>query len=212
MRAWHKVRVANSRGPDTLSALATETGARAVTASDAVREVDLVILTVPEARVRELPKDLFSGLPFNVAVIDTGNYYPRERDGQILVIEQGLPESQWVEQEIGHPVIKAFNNIYAKQLLELGKPAGTPGRIALPIAGDNPLIKSIVMAMVNELGFDPVDAGVLADSWRQQPGSPVYCTDLSTAGVVNALAKAKRERSPQWTATPHSPGSFDAPA
>ncbi len=171
-----------------------------------------MILTVPEARVRELPKDLFSGLPFNVAVIDTGNYYPRERDGQILVIEQGLPESQWVEQEIGHPVIKAFNNIYAKQLLELGKPAGTPGRIALPIAGDNPLIKSIVMAMVNELGFDPVDAGVLADSWRQQPGSPVYCTDLSTAGVVNALAKAKRERSPQWTATPHSPGSFDAPA
>lgn len=208
----HQVLVANSRGPDTLTGLASETGARAVTASEAVHEVDLVVLTIPEARVRDLPKGLFNDLPLDVPLIDTGNYYPRERDGQILDIEQGLPESRWVEQEIGHPVIKAFNNIYAKQLLELGKPAGTPGRIALPVAGDDPLLKAVVMAMVNELGFDPVDAGVIADSWRQQPGSPVYCTDLSMAGVVSALAKADRERSPRWTATPDSPGSFDAPA
>ncbi|QNB16040.1 NADPH-dependent F420 reductase [Paraburkholderia tropica] len=208
----HQVLVANSRGPDTLTGLASETGARAVMVSEAVHEVDVVVLTIPEVRVLDLPKGLFTDLPLDVPLIDTGNYYPRERDGQILAIEQGLAESRWVEQVIGRPVVKAFNNIYAKQLLELGKPAGAPGRIALPVAGDDPLLKSVVMAMVNELGFDPVDAGVLADSWRQQPGSPVYCTDLGMAGVVGALAKASRERTTQWTATPDSPGSFNAPA
>jgi 8-hydroxy-5-deazaflavin:NADPH oxidoreductase len=208
----HHVLVANSRGPETLASLATETGARAVTAAEAVHGVDLVVLTIQESKVPNLPKGLFAALPPGVPVIDTGNYYPRERDGKIAGIEDGLPESRWVEREIGRPVIKAFNNIYAKHLLEDGKPAGAANRIALPVAGGDARAKAIVMTLVEELGFDPIDAGDLDESWRQQPGSPVYCTDLDAAGVKQGLTEARHGRTPRWTATPNSPGSFETPA
>lgn len=94
-----------------------------------------MIVTIPEGHVPDLPKDLFSGVPENVVVIDTGNYYPQPRDGRIAEIEGGLPESRWVERQIGRPVIKAFNNIYARHLMENGRPAGDPKRIALPGGG-----------------------------------------------------------------------------
>ena len=81
-----------------------------------------------------------------------------------------MPESRWVEQQLGRPVVKAFNNIYAAHLLEHGKPAGAPGRIALPVAGDDAAAKAVVLRLVDELGFDGVDAGGLDESWRQQPG------------------------------------------
>ncbi len=145
-------------------------------------------------------------------VIDTCNYYPRQRDGRIDAIENGLPESRWVEQQLGRPVVKAFNNIYAQYLMELGKPAGTPGRIALPVAGDDPAAKKKVMQLVDELGFDPIDDGTLDESWRQQPGSPVYTKDFDAAGVRRALNEAKKERAPEWRATSSSPGSYAKPA
>jgi 8-hydroxy-5-deazaflavin:NADPH oxidoreductase len=113
-----------------------------------------------------------------------------------------------VEQRIGHPVIKAFNNIYARHLLELGKPAGAPDRIALPVAGDDAAAKAVVLKLVDDLGFDPVDVGGLDESWRQQPGSPVYTKDYDAAGVRKALAAAQMERTPDWRATPDSPGNF----
>jgi predicted dinucleotide-binding enzyme len=91
-------------------------------------------------------------------------------------------------------VVKAFNNIVAQHLLEYGRPAGDPHRIALPVAGDDPGAKKVVMRLVDELGFDPVDAGSLDESWRQQPGTPVYAADLDAAGVRRALAEAKPER------------------
>ena len=206
----HEVSVANSRGPETLRELATQTGAAAVTADEAARDKDLVVVTIPQARVADLPRDLFAGAG-DAVVVDTGNYYPRERDGRIDGIEDGRTESGWVAQQLGRPVVKAFNNIYAHHLLVQGRPAGTSGRIALPVAGDDDAAKAVVMQLVDDLGFDAVDAGGLDESWRQQPGSPVYTTDLDADGVRRGLAAASPERTPQWRATAESPGSFVNP-
>lgn len=208
----HDVSVANSRGPESLKSLAAETGAKAVTPREAARGHDVVVVTIPEKNIPDLPKDLFAGVPENVVVIDTGNYYPRQRDGRIEGIENGLTESGWVSQQLGRPVIKAFNNIYAEHLLRFGKPKGAPGRIALPIAGDDPKAKAIVMQLVDELGFDPVDAGTIAESWRQQPATPVYTKDYDAEGVRRGLAEAKNERTESWRATVKSPGTFEVPA
>jgi 8-hydroxy-5-deazaflavin:NADPH oxidoreductase len=208
----HQVSIANSRGPETLTGLAKETGARAVTAKEAARAGEVVVVTIPEGRIPDLPKDLFAGVPDSVVVIDTGNYYPRQRDGRIAEIEAGLPESRWVERQLRRPVVKAFNNIYAKHLLEFGRPSGAPNRIALPVAGDDDSAKSIVLRLVDELGFDPVDAGGLDDSWRQQPGTPVYATDLDAKGVRRALAEASGRRPSEFQATEESPGNYAKPA
>ena len=117
----HDVTIANSRGPETLAALAAEVGARAAEPKEAARSGEIVIVTIPERAVKDLPKDLFAGVPDEVVVVDTGNYYPA-RDGSIPAIEQGQPESAWVAGQIGRPVIKAFNNIFFKSLLEKGRP------------------------------------------------------------------------------------------
>jgi predicted dinucleotide-binding enzyme len=201
----YEVFVANSRGPETLADLAAETGATAVSVRDAVRGVDLVVVAIPEKNVPSLPAGLFADTGEGVVVVDTGNYYPRQRDGQIKAIEAGMPESRWVEQQLGRPVVKAFNNIFARHLLELGKPAGAAGRIALPVAGDDAAGKAIVLRLVDELGFDGVDAGGLNDSWRQQPGTPVYTKDLDAEGVRRALSQARRDRAPEWRAAAEQP-------
>ena len=208
----HEVRIANSRGPASLSDVERETGATAVEARDAVKDADVVVVTIPEAKVPNLPKDLFAGVPAGVVVIDTGNYYPQQRDGRIDGIEKGATESRWVEQQIGRPVVKAFNNIYADHLRNHGKPAGTPGRIALPVAGDDAKAKAVVMKLVDEIGFDPVDAGAIDDSWRQQPATPVYTGDFDADGVRAGLQKADPARKPEWRATDRSPGTFENPA
>lgn len=189
----HDVSVANSRGPATLKELADETGARAVTIEEAARGKELVIVTIPEKNIPTLPKGLFGGEARETVVVDTGNYYP-QRDGKIAAIESGATESRWVSQQLGHPVIKVFNNIHAKHLLEKGVPRGAAGRIGLPVAGDDAKAKAVVMRLVDELGFDPVDAGPLDQSWRQQPGTPVYGSDYDAAGVKRALAEASPER------------------
>jgi 8-hydroxy-5-deazaflavin:NADPH oxidoreductase len=208
----HDVSVANSRGPQTLTELARETGAKAVSVQDAARNQDVVIVTIPEKNITDLPANLFSGVPANVVVVDTGNYYPQQRDGRIEGIESGATESRWVARQLGRPVVKAFNNIYAQHLLELGKPAGSPDRIALPVAGDDPNAKATVMRLIDEIGFDAVDAGSIDDSWRQQPGTPVYTKDFDAEGVRHALAEARPQRTPAWRATAMSPGSYAIPA
>ena len=185
----HDVSVANSRGPQSLAALAKETGAHAVSVPEAVRDKDLVIVTIPEKSVLQLPKGLFDSAGRDTVVVDTGNYYP-QRDGRIAAIEDGATESRWMSEQVGHPVIKAFNTIHAQHLLENGRPPGTPNRIALPVAGDDPKAKAVVMKLIDDLGFDPVDAGSLDDSWRQQPGTPVYGADLDAARAKRALADA----------------------
>jgi predicted dinucleotide-binding enzyme len=190
----HDVSIANSRGPETLATLARETGARPVTVEQAARAGDVVIVTIPEKSILRLPAGLFKDVPGNVVVVDTGNYYPQQRDGRIDAIEQGTTESRWVSDRLGRPVVKAFNNIYARHLLERGKPRGAAERIALPVAGDDRRAKEVVIRLVDELGFDGVDAGTLDESWRQQPGTPVYGTDLDAAGVRRGLAEATPER------------------
>jgi predicted dinucleotide-binding enzyme len=197
----HDVSIANSRGPDTLVDFAAETGARAVTVDEAALDKDLVVVTIPEKNVSSLPKGLFTAAGEKPVVVDTGNYYPRQRDGRIDAIEKGTTESRWVAQQIGRPVIKAFNNIYAQHLLERGKPKGAPGRIALPVSGDDEKAKAVVLKLIDELGFDGVDNGGLDSSWRQQPGTPVYGTDLDAEGVRRALAAASPERTVEHRAT-----------
>lgn len=196
----HHVSVANSRGPDSLRDLAKESGATAVTIDEAVRDKDVVIVTIPEKNIPTLPRDLFGGARDDTVVIDTGNYYPQQRDGRIDAIENGTTESRWVSTQLGRPVIKTFNNIYAKHLMERGKPAGAAGRIALPVAGDDPRAKGIVMQLVEELGFDAVDAGSLDESWRQQPGTPAYGADFDVDGLRKGLARATKERAPAFSA------------
>jgi predicted dinucleotide-binding enzyme len=196
----HDVRVANSRGRASLQELADETGATPVDVVDAALDAEIVIVTIPENKVPELPKGFLDGAAQNVVVIDTGNYYPQQRDGRIADIEDGMSESRWVATQIGYPVVKAFNGIQWSHLLSFGKAKGELGRIALPVAGDDHHAKKIVMELVDQLGFDPVDAGDLDDSWRQEPGTPVYGADLDVDGVRLALTEAIHLRSPAFRA------------
>jgi predicted dinucleotide-binding enzyme len=196
----HNVFVANSRGPESLANLARETGATPVTPYEAARRGAIVIVTIPQKNIPKLPSDLFEGVPNDVVVVDTGNYYPQQRDGRIEGIENGATESRWVSDQLGRPVVKAFNNIYADHLLRLGRPSGAPGRIALPVAGDDKQAKQKVIDLLDELGFDGVDAGTIDESWKQQPATPVYGTDFDADGVKRALSEASKERKPEWRA------------
>lgn len=190
----HDVSVANSRGPETLAALAEETGATPVRVEEAARGAEIVVVTVPLKAVPHLPSGLLDGAADDVAVIDTGNYYP-ERDGRIDAVEDdGLTESRWTERHLGHPVVKAFNGTYAQDILDRPRPAGDPGRLALPVAGDDQAAKAKVRALIEELGFDTVDSGGIDDSWRQQPGTPVYGLREGVEAVTKALAEASPER------------------
>jgi predicted dinucleotide-binding enzyme len=185
----HDVAVANSRGPETLAGLAAETGARAVTVEEAVRGRDLVIVTIPQYAVARLPRGLFDAAG-DAVIVDTGNYYPG-RDGRIADIDGGMTESGWVARQIGRPVVKAFNTIPAQHLMDRGLDAGQPGRIAIPVAGDDARAKAVVLSLVDSLGFDGVDAGPLDESWRQQPGTPVYGAGLGAEATPRALAEAR---------------------
>ena len=107
-----------------------------------------------------------------------------------------MVESVWVSNQLGRPIIKAFNNLLAYTLENKGTPEGTSGRIAMAIAGNDLSQKQIIMDVVNELGFDAVDSGSLSDSWRQQPGTPAYCTELTKDELTKALKKANKEKAP----------------
>jgi predicted dinucleotide-binding enzyme len=186
-RLGHRVSIANSRGPASLVALAAETGATPATVEQAARAQDVVILAIPENGVPRLPGGILATA--SAVVVDTGNYYP-SRDGAIAEIDGGLTDSEWVARLLGSRVVKAFNNIVAGSLATRGVPAGAAGRICLSVAGDDARAKALVLGLVDALGFDGIDAGALADSWRQQPGAPAYCRDLDRTGLEAALAHA----------------------
>ncbi|MCW2714791.1 MAG: putative dinucleotide-binding enzyme [Frankiales bacterium] len=196
----HDVAVANSRGPQTLSELAAETGARAVHVGEAARDAEVVIVTIPQKNVADLSDGVLSRAADGAVVIDTGNYYPQQRDGRIEAIESGTTESRWVADQLGSPVVKAFNGIYAAHLLDAGRPPGAEDRRALPVAGDDATAKDVVIALLDELGFDAVDAGGLDESWRQQPGTPVYGASADVQEVRRLLEQASPERTPEWRA------------
>jgi predicted dinucleotide-binding enzyme len=178
----HEVKVANTRGPDSLRDLAEETGATPTTPEDAIAEAELVAIAVPLKAVPDLPS-LDGKL-----VVDANNYYPG-RDGQIAEIDGGKASSRWVaDHHPGATVTKAFNTINWRNLLGDGRPHGDPDRIAIPVAGDDEAAKATVSGLVDAMGFDPVDSGSLDDSRHQEPGTPVYGANLNAERARAALA------------------------
>jgi predicted dinucleotide-binding enzyme len=171
--AGHPVVLSNSRGPDTLAELASELGplARAGTGQEAAEAGDLVVITIPLRAFASVPAGLLTGK----VAIDTCNYYP-QRDGQIPELDSGaLTSSELIQRHLARSaVVKAFNNIFYKHLEWLSRPSGAPDRSFLPIAGDDPAAKAAVTAFLDSIGYGAVDAGPLAEGWRQQPGTPVY--------------------------------------
>ncbi len=152
-----------------------------------------MIIAIPTKAMVDLPQGVFADVSSDVIVVDTGNYHPELRDGRIEAIDRGMPDSRWVAQQIGRPVIKTFNTIFAKSLLEKGAAKGAPGRIALSVFGDSVAGKAKLLRLIDDLGFDPVDSGDLDNSWRQQAGTPAYCKDLDSAALRHALAEAVQE-------------------
>src|SRR5436305_7687383 len=189
--AGYPVKMANSKGPDSLRELAAKTGAIPVSVEEVVQDVDILFLVLPQKAFPVLPKGLLNKAKKETIVIDVGNYYPW-RDGRIDEIESGLTESAWVEKQIRRPVFKVLNSIVAKALAGAGRPTGSRDRVALPISGDNPKAKEIVAQLIDRIGFDSVDAGTIAESWRQQPGSPVYCTNPTKEKLRLWLKKVDR--------------------
>ena len=171
--AGHPVILSNSRGPETLTGLAGELGplARAGTGREAAEGGDLVVLTIPFRAFRNVAPGPLAGK----VVMDTCNYYP-QRDGQIPELDSGAVTSSALVQRhlAGSTVVKVFNNIVFRHLESLSRPSGAPDRSFLPIAGDNPEAMAAVTMFLDSIGWGAVDAGTLAESWRQQPGTPVY--------------------------------------
>lgn len=192
--ASHDVLIANTRGPETIAKDVLSTGAKAVTSKQAVSGREVVIISIPMERIPDIAS-LFSDVPKDVVVIDTSNYWPY-RTGIIDAIESGQVESEWVTEQLGRPVVKAWNAIYFYSLENKGRPAGDPERLAIPVAADNERDRRIAMSLVEDTGFDAVDAGNIADSWRQQPAAPAYCTDLTRKEIIPALQAAERTRLP----------------
>jgi 8-hydroxy-5-deazaflavin:NADPH oxidoreductase len=170
--AGYPVKMTNSKGPDSLTELAAKTGAIPVSVEEVVQDVDILFLVLPQKAFPVLPKGLLNKAKKETIVIDVGNYYSW-RDGRIDEIESGLTDSAWVEKQIGRPVVKVLNSIGSKSLAGAGLLHGSRDRVALPISGDNPKAKETVAQLIDRIGFDSVDAGTIAESWRQQPGSPV---------------------------------------
>ncbi len=193
--AGHDVKVANSRGPETIEADVLASGARAGTTAQAVDDVDVVILSIPMNRLAGIAP-LIAKLPPDTVVMDTSNYYP-QRDGRIDAIEAGQVESVWVTEQLGRPIAKAWNSIGSDSFAKKGTPAGSPERIALSVAADRERDRKVAMALVEDTGCDAFDAGTLADSWRQQPGAPCYCTDLTRKELPAALTAAEQDRLPK---------------
>ncbi len=200
--AGDEVLMSNSRGPATLGDLVSELGprSRAVTAQEAAAQGDIVVVTIPLKHYRQVPSAALEGK----VVIDTMNYYPG-RDGQFPDLDSHTTTSSemFAEYVSGARVVKGFNNIFFQHLAGLARPTGAPDRSALPIAGDDLDAKAFVRSALDRIGYDAVDAGALAQGWRQQPDTPVYGTPYAadpgdwTAGarpagaeVISALVAA----------------------
>jgi predicted dinucleotide-binding enzyme len=183
--------ISNSRGPETLTDLVSELGprARAGTTREAAAAGDLVVVAIPLRAIGDVPALV------GKTVIDTNNYYPR-RDGNIAALDDdSLTSSELLQSQLpGAHVIKAFNHIYARQITTDGTPSGTRNRRALAIAGDNTAAKAQIADLSDGFGFDVIDVGPLAESWRIQPGTPGYVQRMNAEELTAALASAKREQ------------------
>jgi 8-hydroxy-5-deazaflavin:NADPH oxidoreductase len=188
----HDVKIADARGIERLEG--KELAGTAVLVEDAIINIEVLIISLP---IKALPsiRNIIDQVGEEVIIIDTSNYYPF-RDGKIEEIENGTVESIWVSNQLGRPIIKAFNNLLAYTLENEGTSEDSSGRIAMAVAGNNQSQKQVVMDIVSDLGFDAVDSGSLSDSWRQQPGTPAYCTELTKNDLTEALKKANKEKAP----------------
>ncbi|UHC15363.1 NAD(P)-binding domain-containing protein [Methylobacterium currus] len=186
----HDVLVANSRGPRSLFSLSVELGCRTGTALEAAGFGEVVVVAIPLHAYRALPETALAGK----IVLDAMNYYP-ERDGPIAALDarQATTSGLLAEHLPAARVVKAFNAIRARDLETEGRPAGAPGRRTLPLAGDDPAAKAVAAELIDQFGFDPVDAGGLAESWRFERGKPAYCVPLDRDGLHRALAAAVRD-------------------
>ncbi|GAA1382696.1 NADPH-dependent F420 reductase [Peribacillus frigoritolerans] len=188
----HDVKVADARGIEHLEG--KELAGTPVLIEDVMTNIEVLIISLPLTALPSI-RNIIEQVGEEVIVVDTSNYYP-SRDQKIAEIENGMVESDWVSNQLGKPIIKAFNNLLAHTLENEGTPEGTSGRIAMAIAGNDVSQKQIIMDVVNQLGFDTVDSGSLSDSWRQQPGTPAYCTELTKEELTKALEKANKEKAP----------------
>ncbi|MFD2421732.1 NADPH-dependent F420 reductase [Amycolatopsis pigmentata] len=189
--AGHAVRIANTRGPASITELAAESGVVATTLDEVHRGVEVLITSIPFGRVPDL-KPIGDRLPDEVPVADTSNYLP-SRDGRIEEMDSGTPQAVWIERQLGRPVVRAWNALVQTTLADKGRPPGAADRLALPVAGTDPAAKKLVMGLVDDTGFDPVDAGTVDDAWRMQAGTPAYCTELNAEQLQKALALADHD-------------------
>ncbi|EFC37193.1 predicted protein [Naegleria gruberi] len=188
----HSVRISNSRGPETLKQVESETGATALPVAEVVKNAQLIILTIPTKGVFQLDRQLFESALENVVIVDTCNYNP-SRDGPIEEIQNGkLNHTEWISHYFNRPMIKAFNNITDFSLKSKGGIQNAPNRVAIPVSGDSLKSKQLVSNIIEDLGFDAVDIGSLADSWKQQMGGPMYCNDLNREELEIAVQIANR--------------------
>ena len=192
--AGHEVLIANARGPESVSAEVSDAGAQPAELEAVTQDRDVIILAIPFG-VQPKLKDLVTTVPENTVVVDTSNYYPG-MNGHIEAVIDGQVESLWSQEQLGRPVVKAWNAALAETQRSMGKPAGSPDRIAIPVAGDAAEARATVMQLVDDSGFDAYDAGPLAESWRQQPGTPAYCTELGLKDLGQALAAAEKDKAP----------------
>jgi predicted dinucleotide-binding enzyme len=187
----YKVVISNSRGPDTLAGLVAELGpnARAATAVDAAKAGDIVVVTIPLKNYRAVPVQPLAGK----VVIDTNNYYPQRDDHIPELDNESTTSSELLQAHLPtSKVVKTFNHIYAAQLTTDGRPAGAPNRRALVIAGNDAGAKATVTRLLDEFGFDTVDAGPLKESWRIQPNTPGYGPRRTAEELRKDLVAAKR--------------------
>jgi predicted dinucleotide-binding enzyme len=184
MKSGHEVMVSNSRGPETLFSLTGTTGCKAGTPAEAAAFGDLVVIAIPLKAYQSIPEAELVGK----IVLDANNYYP-VRDGHIADLDSGrLTSSELLAQHLpGSRIVKAFNAIIAADIEKDGRPAGATDRRALPIAGDDGTAKRIVSEFFEELGFDIVDAGPLAEGYRFQPDTAAYCVHLGKLALREAL-------------------------
>lgn len=199
--AGHDVKVANSGDPKSVAADVLATGARAEWTKDVVKDIDVLILSIPFFKLATLGP-LIASLPDETVVIDTSNYYPgREgyysgRDPVIPELDKDKSETAWVQEQLGHPVVKAWNNILSETLDKNSHPAGHQDRLAIAIAANRPADLDITKELVELTGFDAFHTGSIEESWRQQPGAPAYCTNMKASDLPSALAATERSRLP----------------
>ncbi|WP_079913035.1 NADPH-dependent F420 reductase [Paenibacillus sp. 32352] len=192
VESGHDVKIADARGIERLEGK-TLTGTP-VSVENVIQNIDVLITSIPFHALPSI-RNIIDKVGEEVVVVDTSNYYP-QISGNIEDVANGMVESVWASNQLGRPIIKAFNNFLAYTLEHHGTPEGTNGRIAIAVAGDNLSHKQIIMGVANDIGFDAVDGGSLSDSWRQQPGTPGYCTELTKEDLAIALTKANKEKAP----------------